>query len=128
MMQNDPSGAAPAEPEGKRCAACCTTKSADQFYISRGRLSAYCKACQRARSAAAYRRRRSEPTERARMRALDRQRKRAERARIARTDADRERRHSRVRTAAVRRLIAAHQSQYRAFLQDERRRQEGRDD
>ena len=128
MMQNDPSGAAPAEPEGKRCAACCTTKSADQFYISRGRLSAYCKACQRARSAAAYRRRRSEPTERARMRALDRQRKRAERARLARTDADRERRHSRVRTAAVRRLIAAHQSQYRAFLQDERRRQEARDD
>jgi hypothetical protein len=128
VMQNDPSGAAPAEPEGKRCAACCTTKSADQFYIGRGRLSAYCKACQRARSAAAYRRRRSEPTERARMRALDRQRKRAERARLARTDADRECRHSRVRTAAVRRLIAAHQSQYRAFLQDERRRQEGRDD
>lgn len=92
MMQNDPSAAAPAEPEGKRCAACCTTKSADQFYVSRGRLSAYCKACQRAKSAAAYRRRRSEPTERARMRALDRQRKRAERARLARTDSDRERR------------------------------------
>jgi hypothetical protein len=127
-MQNDPSGAAPAEPEGKRCAACCTTKSTDQFYISRGRLSAYCKACQRAKSAAAYRRRRAEPTERARMRALDRQRKRAERARLARTDSDRERRHSRVRTAAVRRLIGAHQSEYRAFLQDERRRQEGRND
>jgi recombinational DNA repair protein (RecF pathway) len=128
VMQNDPSGTAPAEPEGKRCAACCTTKSADQFYVSRGRLSAYCKACQRAKSAAAYRRRRSEPTERARMRALDRQRKRAERARLARTDSDRERRHSRIRTAAVRRLIGTHQSEYRAFLQDERRRQEGRDD
>jgi hypothetical protein len=128
VMQNDPSGAAPAEPQDKRCAASCTTNSADQFYISRGRLSAYCKACQRAKSAAAYRRRRSEPTERARMRALDRQRKRAKRARLARTDADRERRHSRLRTAAARRLIAAHQSQYRAFLQDERRRQEGRDD
>ena len=128
MMQNDPSGAAPAEPEGKRCAACCKTKSADQFYVSRGRLSAYCKTCQRATSAAAYRRRRSEPTERARMRALDRQRKRAERARLARTNSDRERRQSRVRTAAVRRLIGAHQSEYRAFLQDERRRQEGRDD
>ena len=128
MMQNDPSGAAPAEPEGKRCPACCKTKSADQFYVSRGRLSAYCKTCQRATSAAAYRRRRSEPTERARMRALDRQRKRAERARLARTNSDRERRQSRVRTAAVRRLIGAHQSEYRAFLQDERRRQEGRDD
>jgi hypothetical protein len=128
VMQNDPSGAAPTEPEGKRCVACCTTKSADQFYVSHGRLSAYCKACQRAKSTAAYRRRRSEPTERARMRALDRQRKRAERARLARTDSDRERRHSRVRTAAVRRLIGAHQSEYRAFLQDERRRQEGRND
>jgi hypothetical protein len=62
------------------------------------------------------------------MRALDRQRKRAERARLARTDSDRERRHSRIRTAAVRRLIGTHQSEYRAFLQDERRRQEGRDD
>jgi hypothetical protein len=128
VMQNDPSGAAAAEPEGKRCAACYKTKSADQFYVSRGRLSAYCKTCQRARSAAAYRRRRSEPTERARMRALDRQRKRAERARLARTDSDRERHHSRVRTAAVRRLIGAHESEYRAFLQDERRRQEGRND
>jgi hypothetical protein len=28
----------------------------------------------------------------------------------------------------VRRLIGAHQSEYRAFLQDERRRQEGRND
>jgi recombinational DNA repair protein (RecF pathway) len=128
VMQNDPSGAAPAEPEGKRCAACYETKSADQFYVSRGRLSAYCKTCQRAASAAAYRRRRSEPTERARMRALDRQRQRAERARLARTDSNRERRDSRVRTAAVRRLIGAHQSEYRAFLQDERRRREGRDD
>jgi recombinational DNA repair protein (RecF pathway) len=128
VMQNDPSGTAPAEPEGKRCAACGTTKSADQFYVSRSRLSAYCKTCQRAKSAAAYRRRRSEPTERARMRALDRQRKRAERARLANTDADRERRHARVRTAAVRRLIGAHQSEYHAFLRDERRRQEGRDD
>ena len=128
MMQNDPSAGLPVEPEGKRCAACCKTKSADQFYVSRGRLSAYCKTCQRAKSAAAYRRRSSEPTDRARMRALDRHRKRAQRARHARSDADRERRHSRVRAAAMRRLIGAHQSEYRAFLQDERRRQEGRND
>jgi hypothetical protein len=127
-MQNDPSAALAVEPEGRCCAAWGTTKSADQFYVSRSRLSAYCKTCQRAKSAAAYRRRRSAPTERARMRALDRQRKRPERARLASTDADRERRHARVRTAAVRRLIGAHQSEYHAFLQDERRRQEGRDD
>jgi hypothetical protein len=62
------------------------------------------------------------------MRALDRQRKRAERARTARSDPDRTRRQSRVRTVAVRRLIGAHQTEYRALLQDERRRQEGRDD
>jgi hypothetical protein len=128
VMQNDPSAGMPVEPGGKRCAACGKTKAADQFYVSRGRLAAYCKTCQRASSAAAYRRRRSNTTELARMRALDRQRKRTERARLARTDADRERRHSRVRTAAVRRLIGAHQSEYRAFLQDERRRQEGRND
>jgi hypothetical protein len=125
-MQNDPSAGAPVEPAGKRCAACCEIKAVDQFYVSRGRLSAYCKTCQRAKSAAAYRRRRSEPTERARIRALDRQRKRAERARFARTGSDRERRHSRARTAALRRLIGAHQSEYRALLHDERRRQEGR--
>jgi hypothetical protein len=112
----------------KRCAACYERKPADQFYVSNGRLSAYCKTCQRAKSAAAYRQRRSQPTERARMRALDRQRKRAKRARLASTDADRERRHARVRTAAVRRLIGAHQTEYRVLLQDERRRQEGRND
>ena len=125
-MQNDPSVGVPIEPAGKRCAACCEIKAVDQFYVSRRRLSAYCKTCQRAKSAAAYRRRRSDATERTRMRALDRQRKRAQRARIARTDSGRERRHSRVRTAAVRRLIGAHQSEYRALLHDERRRQEGR--
>jgi hypothetical protein len=125
VMQNDPSAGVPVEPEGKRCAACCESKSADQFYVSRGRLSAYCKTCQRAKSTAAYRRRRADSTERARMRALDRQRKRARRAQLARAGLDRDRRQSHVRTGAVRRLIGAHQVEYRALLQDERRRQEG---
>jgi hypothetical protein len=128
VMHDDPSAAAPARPVEKRCTACYETKSAERFYVSNGRLSAYCKTCQRAKSAAAYRRRRADSTERARMRALDRQRKRAERARTARSDPDRSRRQSRVRTVAVRRLIGAHQTEYRALLQDERRRQEGRND
>ena len=128
MMHNDPNAAAPARPVDKRCTACHETKPADLFYVSNGRLSAYCKTCQRAKSAADYRRRRADSTERARMRALDRQRKRAERARTARSDPDRSRRQSRVRTVAVRRLIGAHPTEYRALLQDERRRQEGRDD
>ena len=128
MMHNDPNAAAPARPVDKRCTACHETKPAGQFYVSNGRLSAYCKRCQRAKSAADYRRRRADSTERARMRALDRQRKRAERARAARSDPDRSRRQSRVRTVAVRRLIGAHPTEYRALLQDERRRQEGRDD
>jgi len=128
VMHNDPNAAAPARPVDKRCTACHETKPAGQFYVSNGRLSAYCKRCQRAKSAADYRRRRADSTERARMRALDRQRKRAERARAARSDPDRSRRQSRVRTVAVRRLIGAHPTEYRALLQDERRRQEGRDD
>ena len=128
MMHNDPNAAAPARPVDKRCTACHETKPAGQFYVSNGRLSAYCKWCQRAKSAADYRRRRADSTERARMRAIDRQRKRAERARTARSDPDRSRRQSRVRTVAVRRLIGVHQTEYRALLQDERRRQEGRDD
>jgi hypothetical protein len=128
VMHDDPSAAAPARPADKRCTACHETKPAERFYVSNGRLSAYCKTCQRAKSAAAYRRRRADSTKRARMRALDRQRKRAERARTARSDPDRSRRQSRVRTVAVRRLIGAHQTEYRTFLQDERRRQEGRDD
>jgi hypothetical protein len=127
VMHNDPNAAAPARPLDKRCTACRETKPAGQFYVSNGRLSAYCKTCQRAKSAADYRRRRADSIERARMRALDRQRKRAQRARAARSDPDRSRRHSRVRTVAVRRLIGAHQTEYRALLQDERRRQEGPD-
>jgi hypothetical protein len=128
VMHNDPSAAAPARPVDKRCTACCETKPAEHFYVSHGRLSAYCKTCQRAKSAAAYRRRRADSTQRARMRAVDRQRKRTERARTARSDPGRSRRQSRVRTVAVRRLIGAHPTEYRALLQDERRRQEGRDD
>jgi hypothetical protein len=97
------------------------------FYLTRGRLSAYCKDCQRAKSAAAYHRRRKDPSAAALMRDRDRRRKRLERARAAALDPERERRNGRVRTAAVRRLIAAHRTEYRALLHQERQRQEGDD-
>jgi len=41
---------------------------------------------------------------------------------MARVDPDRERRAGQARTAAVRRLIAAHQPEYRALLAAERAR------
>ena len=56
------------------------------------------------------------------MRQLDRARKRAERARLAQVDPGRERRASQARTAAVRRLIAAYEPEYRALLAAERAR------
>ena len=59
------------------------------------------------------------------MRALDLQRKRRERARLAELDPGRERRAGRARRAAVRRLISAHPEEYRALLEAERRRQHG---
>ena len=58
------------------------------------------------------------------MRQLDRARKRAERARLAQVDPDRERRAGQARTAAVRRLIAAYEPEYRALLAAERARRE----
>ena len=58
------------------------------------------------------------------MRQLDRARKRAERARLAYVDPDRERRAGQARTAAVRRLIASYEAEYRALLAAERARQE----
>jgi hypothetical protein len=124
-MHHDPTAATPAPPARKRCAACRRTKPAGKFYVTRGRLSAYCKDCQRAKSAAAYHRRRKDPETAALMRDRDRRRKRMERARAAVLDPERERRNGRVRTAAVRRLIAAHRTEYRALLHQEHQRQEG---
>jgi hypothetical protein len=107
----------PAEP--KRCSACGEEKRAAAFYVSRGRLSSYCKDCQRQASRLAYQRRRQDPAARARMRSIDQLRKRQERARLAQLDPDRERRAGRARRAAVRRLIAAHQPEYLGLLERE---------
>jgi recombinational DNA repair protein (RecF pathway) len=111
----------PARLELKRCSACAEVKRAEDFYESHGRLSSYCKHCQRRASRLAYRRRRQDPDQHARMRAVERLRKRRERARLAELDPDRERRASQARRAAVRRLIAAHFDEYRALLEAERR-------
>ena len=46
----------------KRCSACAEVKRAQDFYESRGRLSSYCKDCQRRASQLAYRRRRQDLT------------------------------------------------------------------
>ena len=124
MMQHDPTPVAPRRPASKSCSACCQTKPASEFYVSRGRLSSYCKSCQRRVSNDAYRRRRQDAAECERMRQLDRARKRAERARLAQVDPDRERRAGQARTAAVRRLIAAYEPEYRALLAAERSRRD----
>jgi hypothetical protein len=87
-------------------------KRATAFYVSRGRLSSYCKDCQRRASGLAYRPRRQNPAARARMRSIDRLRKRQERARLAQLDPERERRAGRAHRAAVRRLITAHEPEY----------------
>ena len=126
-MHHDPTAATSARPAGKRCAACRQTKPPSEFYVTQGRLSAYCKDCQRAKSAAIYRRRRKDPTTAALMRDRDRRRKRLERARAGALDLERERRNGRVRTAALRRLVSAHRTEYRALLQEERQREEGHD-
>jgi hypothetical protein len=120
-MQHDPTSLRdPARLELKRCSACADVKRAEDFYQSRGRLSSYCKDCQRRASQLAYRRRRQDPDELARMRAVDLGRKRRERARLAEFDPDRERRAGRARRAAIRRLIAVHPEEYRALLEAER--------
>jgi hypothetical protein len=125
-MQQDPTSLRdPARLELKRCSACAQVKRAEDFYQSRGRLSSYCKDCQRRASQLAYRRRRQDPDELARMRAVDLGRKRRERARLVELDPGRERRASQARRAAVRRLIAAHPDEYRALLEAERRHQHG---
>jgi hypothetical protein len=124
VMQHDPTPVAPRRPASKGCSACGEIKPASEFYVSRGRLSSYCKRCQRRISNEAYRRRRQDAAERERMRRLDRARKRAERARLAQVDPDRKRRAGQARSAAVRRLIAAYKPEYRALLAAERARQE----
>jgi hypothetical protein len=122
-MQHDPTSLRDhARLDLKRCSACAQVKRAEDFYHSRGRLSSYCKDCQRRASQLAYRRRRQDPDELARMRAVDLGRKRRERARLAELDPDRERRAGQARRAAIRRLIAAHPDEYRALLEAERRR------
>jgi hypothetical protein len=122
-MQHDPTSLRdPARLELKRCSACAQVKRAEDFYQSRGRLSSYCKDCQRRASQLAYQRRRQSPDELGRMRAVDQLRKRRERARLAELDPERERRAGRERRAAVRRLIAAHPEEYQALLEAERQR------
>ena len=106
----------------KRCPTCAVTKPAGDFYLSRGRLSTYCKACQRIASRQSYHRRRQDPALAAQIRDRDRRRKRLERRRAATVDPDRERRNGRIRTAAVRRLIATYRTEYRALLREERQR------
>jgi recombinational DNA repair protein (RecF pathway) len=124
VMQHDPTPVPPRRPASKGCSACGETKPVSDFYVSRGRLSSYCKRCQRRISNDAYRRRRQSAAERERMRRLDRARKRAERARLAQVDPNRERRAGQARTAAVRRLIAAYEPEYRTLLAAERARRE----
>jgi hypothetical protein len=119
-MQHD--GIRPRDPsrlELKRCSACAVVKRAEDFYESQGRHSSYCKDCQRLASRRAYQRRRRDSAVSAHMRAVDRRRKRRERERLARLDPDRERRASRARRAAVRRLIAAHQAEYSGLVRQE---------
>jgi hypothetical protein len=57
----------------------------------------------------------------ARMRAVERARKAASRARLRAVDPGWEMRLARSRSAAARRLIAAHLEEYQALLRDERR-------
>jgi hypothetical protein len=122
-MQHDrTSSQDPARVALKRCSACAEVKQAEGFYESHGRLSSYCKDCQRQASRLAYRRRRQDPDQHTRMRTVDRLRKRRERARLAELDPDRERRAGQARRAAVRRLIAAHPGEYQALLAAERER------
>jgi hypothetical protein len=122
-MQHDPTSLRdPARLELKRCSACAQVKRAEDFYQSRGRLSSYCKDCQRRASQLAYRRRRQDPDELARMRGVDLRRKRRERARLAELDPERELRTRQARRAAVRRLISAHAEEYQALLALERQR------
>ncbi len=106
---------------GKLCPDCDHRLPREAFYRrGNGSLSTYCKVHQRQRSKAAYRRRRQDPAALARMRAVDRIRKRAARARLKALDPGREARQARSRAAATRRLIEGHPEEYRQLLADER--------
>jgi hypothetical protein len=75
----------------KCCPRCRQVKSVDEFYRRRGgrRLSPYCQPCTRAASKQARRRRRQDPAEAARLRAVDRLRQRRRRALAGQEDGDR---------------------------------------
>jgi recombinational DNA repair protein (RecF pathway) len=122
-MQPDPSNAdAPVRPAAKHCPDCAEPQPASAFYRrGDGKLSSYCKVHQRERARASYLRRRESPDGLARMRAAERARKAASRARLRNVDPGRETRLARSRAAAARRLIAAHLDEYRALLEAERR-------
>jgi len=108
---------------GKQCPDCGEHRPASALYVrANGQLSAYCKSHQRERAKASYRRRRQDSGSLARMREVDRIRKRASRARLKALGARSEARLARLRATAARRLIAAHPEEYQALLGDERRR------
>jgi hypothetical protein len=119
MHEDRTSSKAPPRLERKPCSACAEVKRAADFYETRGRLSSYCKDCQRQASRRAYQRRREDPDTRAHMRTVDRRRKRQERARLAQLDPDRERRAGRARRAAIRQLIVAHYTEYLGLIRQE---------
>jgi hypothetical protein len=122
-MQPDRNPAAQIRPASKRCPDCGEPKPTSAFYErGDGHLSTYCKHHQRERSRASYRRRRQNPDELARMRSVERARKAASRARLRTVDPGRETRLAKSRSAAARRLIAAHLDEYRALLELERQR------
>ena len=125
-MQPDPSNtAAPVRPAAKLCPDCGEHRPPSAFYRrGDGHLSTYCKVHQRQRSRASYLRRRQNPEQLARMRAVERARKAASRARLRAVDPGHEAWLARSRSAATRRLITAHLDEYRALLRDERRRVE----
>ena len=123
-MQSDRNSAAQLRPAAKRCPDCGESQPTSAFYQrGDGHLSTYCKHHQRERSRTSYRRRRQNPDELARMRAVERARKAASRARLRTVDPGRETRLAKSRSAAARRLIAAHLEEYRALLEFERQRQ-----
>jgi hypothetical protein len=65
----------------KRCPRCGRVRATAEFYWRRsGRLSSYCKACQRAAAQAARQRRRHDTTAVEQLRAVDRARQRRHRA------------------------------------------------
>jgi hypothetical protein len=64
----------------KRCPRCGRVRAAAEFYWRRsGRLSSYCKSCQRAAAHLARQRRRQDPATAEQLRAVDRARQRRQR-------------------------------------------------